>query len=80
MNDKMQKLREYSLRVFYDGFAFGVASSTMVAGMVDYFNDNSFDHPYLVGIPLVASIALGLYNKAKHGCDKGLSGLEKELQ
>ncbi|MGD9276088.1 MAG: hypothetical protein PVJ67_02860 [Candidatus Pacearchaeota archaeon] len=80
MNDKIQKLREYSLREFYDGFAFGVASSSMVAGVVDVVGDKSFDHPYLIGGAFLASMGLGFYNKIKYGENKGLSELEKELE
>lgn len=76
---KIPSLLDYAFREFSDGVALGVAASTLVAGFVDV-SDNSFDHPYLIGIPFVASMALGAYTRIKHGSDKGLSKLVSELE
>lgn len=80
MTNTITKLRDLTYRAFNDGFAAGVMTSTIVAGMVDYLSDDKFDHPYLIGIPLLSSMAVGLYHEIKYGKDKGLSALERELK
>ena len=76
---KIRKLRDYSCREFYDGVACGVAAFSLIAGFVD-IEDGKMNHPYLIGIPAVSALCLGLYNQFKHGPDKGCSDLEKELK
>ena len=79
MENKIEKLKSYTVRTFLDGTAFGVASSSTVAGVVSFIDNGCIDHPYLIGIPLLTSIGLGYYNVFKHGKDKGLNRLEREL-
>ncbi len=79
VKENVQKLRDYSCREFYDGVACGIASLSVIAGFVD-IEDQKMDHPYLIGVPAIASICLGIYNQIKHGEDKGRSELEKELK
>lgn len=76
MTDKIQKLREYTIKLWCDGFVCGVNFSTIVAAVVD-ISDRKFDHPYLIGITYAASLGIGLYNRNRYR--RRLNDLEEEL-
>lgn len=77
MNPQIQK-QNYSPNVeFINGLSCGVCLSTGIAGLYDFMSDETIDNPLLIGIPLIASIATGIYIKVKYGLYPQGSDLER---
>ena len=80
LNDKYEKLKNYTTMKFCDGFASGLFLISIIAGSYN-IKEGKFDHPYLIGIPLAVSVSFLLYRRIRDDSDeKRLDNLVKDLE